>query len=287
MAGRFGSKLGWGPGLTGMVLLTRVLPRYRWRRRLGIGVHSFVADLAGHPAAIARDIAWFQAQTGRLPRSLLELGPGDSLANAIHAAALGVQRIWLADTGDYISHDMDSYRRIATAAGIADRLAFSSRGALLDSLGAAYLTTGLATIADGAVDLSVSYVVLEHVRRRDVAALMQSLHRVTAPGGLGHHDIDLMDHLGGRLNHLRFGDRVWEHDTIACSGFYTNRLGRDDILALARAAGFTASVPYLARFATLPTPRRAMHAMFQGRSDEALRVAGFGVDLRKSQGAGK
>ena len=278
-----GAPLPWWAKMLAKIVLRRVVPHYRWRRRLGIGVHSFSADTAGHPGAIAREVAWFREQTGRGPRGLLELGPGDSIANAIFARAQGIERIWLMDAGDFASHDMAAYRRIAERAGVGG-LDFSGRDGLLASLGATYLTGGVASLAaipDGVVDLSVSYTVLEHVRRGEFAALMGALYRVTAPGGAGNHAVDLMDHLGGRLNNLRLGDWIWERDWVAGSGFYTNRLGRDEIRAAAEAAGFATGVRYVARWAEVPTARRVMTARFRERPDEALRVAMFGLDLRR------
>jgi hypothetical protein len=98
---------------------------------------------------------------------------------------------------------------------------------------------------------------------------------------LGHHVVDLMDHLGGRLNNLRFGDWLWEREWMAASGFYTNRLGRDELIAAAGAAGFGTGVRYVARWPEVPTARGVMARRFRGRSDEALRVAVFGLDLRR------
>jgi SAM-dependent methyltransferase len=274
----------WWAKIAGKLVLSRVLPSYAWRRRLGIGVHSFAAALAGNRANVEFDIGWFAGITDRPAGSLLELGPGDTIASALYAAALGVRRIWLMDVGDHASPDMDAYRAIAAdlGTGFAARLDFASRDALLASLGATYLTGGLADLAaipDGAVDLTLSYTVLEHVRRAEFAPLMEELHRITAPGGLAHHLVDLMDHLGGGLNHLRCGDGLWEHPSIAGSGFYTNRLTRAEIIGAAEAAGFEAAVPYVSCWDRVPPVR--LHRQFADRPAEVLREAGFGLFLRR------
>ena len=280
-----GARLPWWAKIAAKIILTRAIPSYAWRKRLGIGVHSFATDTLGHPLEIAREIAWFESFSGRTPKSLLELGPGDSLANALYAASAGVGRIWLMDAGDFATTDMDAYRRIAATLPGLPGLDFASRKALLASLNATYLTGGVASLAaipDGAVDLTVSYVVLEHIRRAAFTPLMAELHRITASGGLGHHFIDLMDHLGGGLNNLRFGTRLWEHDAISSSGFYTNRLGYAAILAEAVRAGFATSVPYLSRWQRLPIPRDALAADFALLPDETLTIANFALQLRRT-----
>jgi hypothetical protein len=278
-----GAPLPWWAKMAAKMLLARLLPSYAWRRRLGIGVHSFAADTLGQAGGIAREIAWFTRTTGRMPRTMLELGPGDSLANALYAAAGGVGRIWLMDTADHAVAGMESYRAIAAALpGLRPDL--SSRTAMLASLNATYLTAGrasLAAIPDGAVDLTVSYTVLEHVRRAEFAPLLGELHRITAPGGLGLHVIDLMDHLGGGLNNLRLAPCVWECEFVARSGFYTNRLQRNAIRALAEQAGFETAISDLARWPSLPVARRALAEAFRQVPDEELNTALFTLRLRK------
>ncbi len=187
----------------------------------------------------------------------------------------------MVDTGDHALAGMDAYRGIA--AGLPGlRVDLSSRAAMLASLNATYLTGGpasLAAIADGAVELAVSYTVLEHVRRAAFAPLLAELHRLTAPGGLGVHVIDLMDHLGGGLNSLRVPAWFWENDFVAGSGFYTNRLQRDAIIGLAREAGFATAVSELYRWPALPIARAALAGDFRQVPDEELNTALFTLRL--------
>ena len=281
-----GARLPWWAKMAAKLVIARLLPRYSWRRWLGIGVHSYAAGAGGHPDSIARDIAWCTRLAGRAPQSLLELGPGDTLANALYAAAAGIPRIWLVDVGDFASADMDHYRAIAGAIGpdFAARVDFASREAMLASIGATYLTDGLASLAAmpaACVDLSLSYTVLEHVRRGSFAGEMAELRRVTAPEGIGLHVVDLMDHLGGGLNNLRFGDRFWEHDAVAAAGFYTNRLSRADILAIAAAAGFEAAIPFIYRWPGPAIARRALHPRFASRTADDLTAALFVLALHR------
>ncbi|MCX7383635.1 MAG: methyltransferase domain-containing protein [Alphaproteobacteria bacterium] len=288
LAGR-GAAVPWWVKIAAKLVLSRVLPSYAWRRRLGIGVHSFATALDGNRALVAHDLAWFATIAGRPASSLLELGPGDTIATALYAAARGVRRIGLMDGGDHASPDMAAYRAIAEGldpdfldTAFAAGLDFTNRDTLLASLGATYLTGGLADLAgipDGSVDLTLSYTVLEHVRRAEFTPLMAELHRITSPGGLPHHLIDLMDHLGGGLNNLRWGDALWEHPAIAGSGFYTNRLSRAEITAAAEEVGFETAIPYISRWDA--TPHVRPHCQFAGRSPEALGEASFGLYLRR------
>lgn len=287
-----GAPVPWWMKIAAKLVVSRCLPAYRYRRRLGLGLHSYVAGNAGQPHAIRDDVARHVRLTGRLPRSLLELGPGDGLANALYAAAAGVSMIWMVDVGDFASQDMRGYRQVVQQIaqdnpGFAERVDLSSRAAMLASVGARYLTgdtSVLRTVPSDSVDLIVSYATMEHVRRHELARLLAETFRMLAPGGVARHWIDLMDHLGGRLNNLRIPPAVWEHPLLAGAGFYTNRLRCSEIVALAQAAGFGSSVPALSRWPELPTPRRVMARQFQGFDDDELRIASFDLVLRRRPG---
>jgi len=282
-----GAPAPWWLKIAAKIVLSRVLPSYKARRRLRISVHSFGANYGGNPEVLRREIDMYTQRTGRPPESLLELGPGDSVANALHAAAAGVGSIWLADTDDFATSDMAQYRRIVERIAqhqpqFPDRVDLTSRAAMLASVNARYLTGGTASlraIPDRSIDLAVSYAVLEHVRRGEFGQLFAELHRVLAPSGLAFHWVDLMDHLGGRLDNLRLPAWLWESAWFASSGFYTNRLRFSEMMAHARGAGFATSVPSLARWPLLPTPRTAMATEFAQFDDEDLRIANFGLLL--------
>jgi hypothetical protein len=288
-----GAPLPWWLKIAAKLMLSRLLRSYKVRRRLHISMHSFNAAYAGNAESLRLAIDAYAARMGRPPKSLLELGPGDSVTNALYAAAAGLGPIWLVDAGDFATTEMAKYRYIVDAiakdqprfSGCVD---LSSFAGMLTSINAHHLAGGTASlhaIPDGAIDLAVSFAVLEHVRRAEFAQLLVGLHRVLSPSGLAFHWIDLMDHLGGRLDNLRLPAWLWESEWFASSGFYTNRLRCAEILALARAAGFVTSVPGLARWPALPTPRRAMNSEFAGFDDEELTIANFSLLLwHRAQG---
>ena len=87
------------------------------------------------------------------------------------------------------------------------------------------------------------------------------------------HQVDFKDHLGGKLNNLRFSPETWEGRLFSESGFYTNRLRLDEMTQAFEAAGFSVEVRACTRWPSLPTPRSAMDAAFQGMTEEDLLVS--------------
>ncbi len=287
--GSRGLPVPWWAKIAAKVVLSRLFPSYRARKALGLFLHGNLdQNVAQHQAFVANVLAQ-HARHGGAARALLELGPGNNLATALFAAAQGVERIWLADVGDFAAGDMAPYRAIASALdsahpGFATRVDFTDRARMLASLSATYLTGGTASLSEipsASLDLILSTAVLEHVRRAEFAALGAEMFRLLRPGGTAYHEVDLMDHLGGAQNHLRFSQSVWEHPLMAQSGFYTNRLRCREIVDLMRGAGFEAAVTRLTCWPAAPTPRRALARPFRDLPDDELLIANFGMLLRK------
>jgi SAM-dependent methyltransferase len=148
---------------------------------------------------------------------------------------------------------------------------------------AEYLTEGLASlrrIPSASVDFVWSHAVLQHVRRDEFLPMLTELRRIQRPDGVGSHCISISDILGGKLNDLRFSDRIWESSFMVKSGFYTNRIRYAEILKLFRQAGFEPELRSVQRWTVLPTPRRKMASEFAALPEEELRVSGFDVSLR-------
>src|SRR5690242_11024859 len=75
-----GAPVPWWLKIAAKLVLSRIIPSYNARRRLRISVHSFNADHAGNRDALQHAIAVYRDFAVAPPNSLLELGPGDSVA---------------------------------------------------------------------------------------------------------------------------------------------------------------------------------------------------------------
>jgi SAM-dependent methyltransferase len=281
-----GLPLPWWAKIGAKIVLSRVLPSYRARKALGLFLHGNLdRNVAQHLAFVRNVLAQHERIAGSKAASLLELGPGNSLGTALFAAAEGVGRVWLADVGDFASDDMAFYRRLAgMTQGLSARADFTDRIRMLQSINATYLTNGtanLSEIPDGSLDLVLSTAVLEHVGRADFPLLAREMMRLLRPGGTAYHEVDLMDHLGGAQNNLRFSEQTWESPLMAKSGFYTNRLRCREILQIMRETGFDAALTRVARWPSPPTPREELAEPFRALPDDELLIANFGMLLRK------
>lgn len=281
-------KLPWWTKIGAKLVLSRVPLGYAIWRRLGI----FRRGTMDRPD-YALDVFRRHFERARFARKAdsfvaLELGPGDSVVSALIAAAHGAERTYLVDTGDYASRRMSVYRAMA-------RRLRSERGSdlpmfhaddfdeMLHECGGIYLTDAIAslrTIPTASVDFVWSQAVLEHVRLSDFSELNHELRRVLRDDGVCSHRIDLGDHLGGALNHLRFSARIWESEFFARSGFYTNRLRYSEILRHFESASFAVEVLATDRWPTLPTRREALAHEFRRWPCEELRIRSFDAILR-------
>lgn len=289
-----GAGVPWWLRMALKLALARLPVPYGWWRRIGVFRHGCLAD------DVERRSNGFQMHSGiyrRLTdaplRGLVELGPGDSVATALYARSIGVERCWLIDAGRFAVDEPAHYRAaLARIAALGDPQPIVAEPETIDAVlaatGAAYLTGGvnsLASIATGSVDLVFSTAVLEHVRRDEFDRLLGEIFRVLRPGGVSSHQVDLRDHLGGALNNLRFASRFWEHPAVAGSGFYTNRLRCAEICRAAAVHGFQVSVPECARWPRPPTPRQRLAAEFRHLTDDELGIAWFTLVLQKPTGS--
>jgi hypothetical protein len=268
------------------IVLSRVPAGYQLWRRLNVFRHGEMHDPAYALAVFRAHFAH-----ARLPAGAefvaLELGPGDSLASAIIAAAHGAARTYLIDAGAFATADLRVYRRLCgylRQQGLQppDLEAAHDLAGMLRACRASYGTGGLASLREipaGAVDFAWSHAVLEHVRRNEFADFARELRRIMRCGGVCSHQIDLRDHLGGALNNLRISSRWWEAEWMARSGFYTNRLRMADIIRTFETAGFTVGTLTASRWDSLPTPLHALAPEFRNCAVPELLVKDFLVAL--------
>lgn len=268
-------------------MLARLPFGYAVWQRLGLFRHGRM-DSSEYAVGVFRRHASKAGLLSQLSgKTVLELGPGDSVASAVVAAAYGARAI-LVDTGRYVSADVHVYTKLArflAESGMRppDLSDCADVADVLNRCRATYLTDGLDSlrqVASNSVDCVFSQAVLEHVRRHQFLETMQQCRRVLKSGSVCSHQVDLRDHLGGALNNLRFSKKVWESHLFAMSGFYTNRIRYSEMRRLFEQAGFSVEVDEIQRWPVLPTKRAQLAPEFRALPDEELRVSGFAVLLR-------
>lgn len=288
MAALNAERLPWWLKMSAKLVLTRLPVSYdRWRT-LGVFRHGAMRDSDYAIEVFNRHFLRVEAS---LPRgfSVLELGPGDSLATAVIAASRGAGAITLVDTAPFAAAgDVTFYNALAerlTALGhSAPGAPYATVGEMLQATRARYLTDGirsLETLPERSVDLVFSQAVLEHVALREFAATIEALHRLQKPGSLCSHRVDLQDHLAHSLNSLRFARETWESRTLAASGFYTNRIRASQLLAVFNAAGYDVLSQEVDRWPALPLPTAKMHPDFAVLEEDDLRVRGIDIVGRR------
>ncbi len=264
----------WPAKIAAKIVLSRLPFGYGLWQKLQLFRHGQMTDLGYAERAFAGHAGLVPATDGRSP-VLLELGPGDSLLSVLLGCRLGAVHTWLVDAGKYAVDDAAFYSEAAAALGVPGG-PWATVGEMLSACRGTYLTSGmdsLRSVPTASVDFIWSQAVLEHVRRAEVGATAAELRRVLRPGGRMSHQVDFKDHLGGKLNSLRFSPETWEGRLFSESGFYTNRLRLGEVIQAFEAAGFGVEVRACTRWSSLPTPRSAMDAAFAGMTEEDLLVS--------------
>lgn len=278
----------WWLKIIAKIILSRIPINYNFWQRVGLFRHGYMDEASyvlnvfnGHvlKAGLERNI---QGKT------ILELGPGDSVSTAIIAACYNCSTI-LIDVGFFARTDIDSYLKLVESLknkGLSppDISKSETIDDVLVACKARYLTHGLTSLSlieGGTVDMIFSQAVLEHVRKHEFLEIMRECIRVLAPEGVASHSVDLKDHLGGSLNNLRFSESLWESDFFVSSGFYTNRIRLPQMKILFEDSGFTSEIIDIRRWEYLPIKKKYLSQNFLSLSDDDLIVSGFDVLLHK------
>lgn len=220
-------------------------------------------------------------------KTILELGPGDSVSTAIISAAHGARAI-LVDAGPFVREDIIPYIELTKALRLKglvppDLTTGKNIKQILSLCNAQYLTAGLSSLSkieSASVDAIFSQAVLEHVRFREFAAIQAELHRILKPHCYASHCVDLRDHLGGSLNNLRFSKETWESDIFARSGFYTNRIRYGQMIEQFKQAKYSLIDVIPQRWDSLPIARSKLAEEFRILPDDELLISSFDVLLQ-------
>lgn len=232
----------------------------------------------------------------------VELGPGNSLAQATLWSLLGAERILAVD----VQHYATANSATGVYAGVIGQLdARIGSGSLPDPLGPGGRAARAAElfpagdlgfpalgpridyrITDGrdlpvesaSVDFIYSISVLEHVR--DVDHAYREMARVLRPGGLCSHLVDLRDHHhADPVDFLRYPDGLWDRMTGRSAG-WTNRLRASQHLGAIAAAGIEVLF-YEPRRIETPPREDALARRFREFGDDDLRTIGMILVLRR------
>lgn len=278
------NKLPWWARVAGKLMLSRLPVPYRFWSRLGLFRHGDMNVPERARGTFSGYFAKAQSVRRLAPGfTSLELGPGDSVLAGLAARAAGAGRIWLVDAGDFAETDVEACKALAgqlradpAGSCLPDIAGCRDLDEILRRCDVAYLTEGVAALAripTASVDFFWSQVVLEHVPAREFDALLKELRRIAKDDAIGVHGVDFRDHIGGGLNSLRFGERLWESRWFRNSGFYTNRIRCREMIGKFEAAGFSVKVLGETRWPDLPLRREQMAPAFRGLSDEELLIA--------------
>ncbi|MDP9201191.1 MAG: class I SAM-dependent methyltransferase [Gemmatimonadota bacterium] len=279
----------WPIKIAAKIVLSRLPVPYSFWSRLNLFKLGLMADPEYAERVFLEHFAQFDRTRSPEGFTCLELGPGDSLLSAVVAHKHGSTRTYLIDVGTFAEQDVQAYRAAASrlletgnGGGMPDD--WASVEDMLKSCNATYLTRGLASLSglpSESVDFIWSQAVLQHVRRADFLPLLEQTRRVLRKGGVASHLIDLRDHLGGKLNNLRFSEQVWEGKLFSRSGFYTNRYRYSEILRMCQDAGFSVRATRCDLWPEIPTQRSAMAAPFRRFDEDELRIHGFYLTLTR------
>lgn len=282
----------WWMKISAKLLLRRLSHSQQFWRQYGLFQHGFMLEpeyaLGVFQDHLQMAKPYLQPE---LDFTLLEIGPGDSLATAPVAAAYGSARTWLLDVDSAAETELAPYQQLCQhlrspgVAPYADRLTdFHSRQEMLQMARAEYLPTGLgawASVPSGSVHWVFSHAVLEHVWLQHLQSTLAESYRVLAPGGVATHCIDMGDHFNDSLHSLRLPARLWESYPFRSSGFYTNRLRLCHWLSLFTQVGFQIKHCRPVQWQSLPLPRRALQPEYAALSEPDLLTHTVYLTLQK------
>jgi hypothetical protein len=267
------------------IILSRINLGYRVKQKLGIFVNGSVSPERAYGIVTKHmQLANIEGLSGK---TVLEMGPGDSLLDAIIMKAFGADKIYLIDVEDFVNRDINLYKNMgkfleSKGHHFVNLEKLSSTTELLEICNAQYLTNGLEAykqIVSNTIDFIFSEAVLEHIRKHEFDPTMHELYRIMKPSGKASHTIDFMDHLGGSLNNLRFSENVWESSLMANSGFYTNRIRVNEMLNVFKDNSFKIETLDSRCWEELPIKVSKLHSEFKSLPIDELLIYGCDVVL--------
>lgn len=214
---------------------------------------------------------------------IVEIGPGDNLSTGLISYANGAQST-LIDVGNFANFREKNYRqlqkRLNANLGVDLHLNFTDEESYLNQVDCSYYIDGLDSlkkIDSNSADFLFSQAVLEHVKKEDFRETIYETKRILKPNSFCSHRVDLRDHLGGKLNNLRFSEQLWEGNLFSLSGFYTNRLRLNEIVNIFCNVGFEIVSIKKNNWSTLPIKPHQIHRSIKYDNLEELKTFSFDI----------
>ena len=273
---KISEKMPWWVKISAKIILSRIPFVYEKLRNISM----FCLGEMKHPEyayfVFKKHFECVQPEKGFV---FLELGPGDSLFNALIGKAFGAERMYFIDVSDFAVQEMKYYNQMCDFLKDMKKKIecnFDTLEGMLQAYHAEYYTKGIVSlenIPDKSVDFIFSQAVLEHVRKKELTKLFRQMRRVIKDEGAATCVIDFKDHVGGGLNNLRFSEKVWESDFMAKSGFYTNRIRFTEMVELAKENGFNITVVEKKMWDKIPVSRSFLSKKFKNLTDNDLKIS--------------
>lgn len=211
-------------------------------------------------------------------KSVLELGPGDTLSVPVLATLRGAVKTEAFDAFDIQSRDrayLDAiYRPMIEMAGFPGH---RGEGLALHDSCTMHTSLGSLERAGKRFDLVLSRAVLEHVR--DLDALFGSLAEVLRDDGMMIHEIDLRSHgiqQSHPLDFLSFSSATWH--AMSSHIDLPNRVRAGEVLRVAQGHGARvvyAAVSHRIEPSAVASARPSFDARFRDLDDRELSILGM------------
>jgi SAM-dependent methyltransferase len=212
---------------------------------------------------------------------ILELGPGQTLVAGVLFYVHGAKSYTAVDLYPVPTHDPAIYARLREHLALRPELRarfdevvhFESSNVSLEQTRVEHrfpVDAARLPFPDASFDVVISLAAFEHFE--DPEAAIKECARVTAPGGVGLHQIDMRDHrdFAKPLEFLRHTDEEWRRAAAGKPSF-TNRFRKSDFERAFATAGFElAEVDVNMRTKLAPELRAALDARFRDRPEEDL-----------------
>ncbi len=224
-------------------------------------------------------------------KRICELGPGQHLTHAFLEYQMGADEEWLLEIDDFAKVESEA---VLDSVKLDDRFKIErqlpelSQGeswkTYLKKINAIYSINGFdgyKTVPDNSIDFCFSYAVLEHIRKNIFISTMSEVYRFMSVGGKCYHTVDYKDHLGGKKNHLRYSDYVWEDSIHYNMDNYTNRIQCSEMCELLKSIGFSIVDVKRVLFEKEPINRKKLAKEFESISDDDLMTSSATIVLEK------